>query len=164
MLFHALLHFFGKPERLEFLNIDKRLSGVYYETIENKGSSQTSPDGSRIRAARMRDYLCERSANMGINEDQNKEEVKSGISDTIQNILDKTDIDEKVVDAAKGLKDKVQDVLDKTDIDEKVADAAKGLKDKVQGVLDKTDIDDKIVDGAKSVLGKIGSVFSGKDE
>ena len=63
-----------------------------------------------------------------------------------------------------GLFGKVQDVLDKTDIDEKIVGAAKDVKEKVQGVLDKTDIDDKIVDGAKSVINKIGSIFSGKDE
>jgi len=62
------------------------------------------------------------------------------------------------------VKGKIQEILDKTDIDEKIVDAAKGLKDKVQDALDKTDIDEKIVDGAKNVVGKLGSLFSGKDD
>ena len=59
---------------------------------------------------------------------------------------------------------KAKEALDKTDIDEKIVDAAKGLKGKVQEALDKTDIDEKIVEGAKNIAGKIGSFFSGKKE
>ena len=54
-------------------------------------------------------------------------------------------------------------MLDKTDIDEKIVEGAKGLKEKVQGALDKTDIDEKVVEGAKGLLGKIGGLFKGKE-
>ena len=56
------------------------------------------------------------------------------------------------------------DILDKTDIDEKIVEGVKDLKDKAQGLLDKTDVDEKIVDGAKNVINKLGSLFGGKDE
>ena len=82
----------------------------------------------------------------------------------VQEALDKTDIDEKIVEGAKGLKGKVQEVLDKTDIDEKIVGAVKSVPGKVQEVLDKTDIDEKIVDGAKGVIDRIGSALSGKNK
>ena len=66
--------------------------------------------------------------------------------------------------AAGGLGDKIQGILDKTDIDEKIVEGAKDLKEKAQGLLDKTDVDEKIVDGAKNVINKLGSLFGGKDE
>ena len=37
----------------------------------------------------------------------------------------------KVVDAVKGVPGKVQEALDKTDIDEKIVEGAKGLADKL---------------------------------
>ena len=55
-----------------------------------------------------------------------------------------------IKDALNGLKDKAQDVLDKTDIDDKIKEKAEKVKDtvedKVDDVLDKTDIDEKIKD------------------
>ena len=66
-------------------------------------------------------------------------------------MLDKTDIDEKIVEAAKDLKDKAQAALDKTDIDEKSVEAAKGLKDEAQAALDKTQVDDKLAEAAKNL-------------
>ena len=66
-------------------------------------------------------------------------------------------------EAAKVL-EKMQALLDKTDVDEKIVEAAKGLKEKAQELLDKTDVDEKIVEGAKNLFGKIGSIFGGKDK
>lgn len=57
-------------------------------------------------------------------------------ADAAKGALDKTDIDEKIVEAAKGIKNKAQDVLDKTDIDEKITDAAKGLYEKGKQTVD----------------------------
>lgn len=52
-------------------------------------------------------------------------------------LLDKTDIDEKLTGAAKDLKGKAQELLDKTDIDEKLAGAARDLKQKAQDTFEK---------------------------
>ena len=81
------------------------------------------------------------------------------IQETAKNVLDKTDIDEKIVGAAKDLKGKAQELLDKTDVDEKIVDAAKGLKDKAQEALDKTDVDEKIVDAAKGLKDNAEGLF-----
>ena len=76
-----------------------------------------------------------------MNEDLNK--VIESVKGKVQEILDKTDVDDKLIDKAKGLKDKagdaVEGALDKTDIDDKI-------KAKADEVLDKTDIDEKIKD------------------
>jgi len=63
-----------------------------------------------------------------------------------------------IQDALDGLKDKAQDVLDKTDIDDKIVDAAKKAKDKAKDALDKTDLDEKIIDGAKKAKDKAGDL------
>ena len=47
------------------------------------------------------------------------------------------------------IKGKINEVLDKTDIDEKLKENPGAIKDKVKEVLDKTDIDDKIIDKFK---------------
>ena len=47
-----------------------------------------------------------------------------------------------IKDALNGLKDKAQDVLDKTDIDDKIVDAAKKAKDKAADAV--SDLKDKI--------------------
>lgn len=60
----------------------------------------------------------------------------SRIQDGAKELLDKTDIDEKIVDAAKDLKDRAQAALDKTDIDEKIVGAAKEIKDKAQAAFE----------------------------
>ena len=65
--------------------------------------------------------------------------------------------------AVSKIQEGAKNVLDKTDIDEKIVEGAKGLKEKVQGALDKTDIDEKVVEGAKGLLGKIGGLFKGKE-
>ena len=53
------------------------------------------------------------------------------------------------------IKDKVNEVLDKTTIDDKIVDGAKKVKESVENVLDKTEIDDKIVEGAKKAAGAV---------
>ena len=47
-----------------------------------------------------------------------------------------------ISDALKDLKDKAQDALDKTDLDEKIMDAAGQVKDKAEGVV--SDLKDKV--------------------
>ncbi len=47
-----------------------------------------------------------------------------------------------ITDALNGLKDKAQEVLDKTDIDEKIVDAAKKAKDKAEDAV--SDLKDKV--------------------
>lgn len=59
---------------------------------------------------------------------KNVEEVKEKVNE----VLDKTDIDEKIVDVANKVKDTVQDLLDKTDVDEKLVETAKNVKEKVE--------------------------------
>ena len=75
----------------------------------------------------------------------------SKIQESAKSVLDKTDIDEKIVEAAKDLKDKAQAALDKTDIDEKLADAAKELKNRAHAALEKTQVDDKLAEAAKNL-------------
>ena len=60
-------------------------------------------------------------------------------------------------------KSKLQELLDRTDVDEKIVDAVKSVPGKVQELLDKTDVDEKIVDGAKSIIDKVGAAIKGKD-
>ena len=69
------------------------------------------------------------------------------LQDSAKELLDKTDIDDKIVGAAK-------DFLDKTDIDEKLAGAAKDLKEKAKAALEKTDMDDRMMDAAKGLKEK----------
>ena len=88
----------------------------------------------------------------GFKENLNK--AVSKIQEGAKGLLDKTDLDEKVVAAAKDLKGKAQELLDKTDVDEKVVSAAKDLKGKAQELLDKTDVDEKVVAAAKDLKDK----------
>ena len=75
----------------------------------------------------------------------------NGLKDKAQDVLDKTDIDDKLMDAAKKAKKDMEDGK----LEGKLKDAAGKAKDAAQGVLDKTDIDDKIMDAAKNVKDKI---------
>lgn len=83
----------------------------------------------------------------------------SKLQESAKSVLDKTDIDDKIVAAAKDLKAKAQEVLDKTDVDDKVVETAKGLKAKAQSVLDKTDVDEKIAEAAKGLKDKAQEAF-----
>ncbi|MBR3211352.1 MAG: hypothetical protein IKF71_05405 [Bacilli bacterium] len=62
----------------------------------------------------------------------NFDEIKKSINDNINDVLDKTDIDDKIVAAAGKVKETTKDILDKTDIDDKIVDAAKKAKDKIK--------------------------------
>ena len=57
-------------------------------------------------------------------------------------VLDKTDLDEKLFDAVDKAQDKAKEVLDKTDIDEKIMDAANQVKDRAEDVV--SDLKDKV--------------------
>ena len=57
----------------------------------------------------------------------------------------------------------IDEVLDKTDVDDKIKDAADTVKKKTKEVLDKTDIDEKIVDTAKKVKKRV-TKKKGEDE
>ena len=74
------------------------------------------------------------------------------LQDSAKELLDKTDIDDKIVGAAK-------DFLDKTDIDDKLAGAAKDLKEKAKAALEKTDMDDRIMDAAKGLKEKAQEAY-----
>ena len=80
----------------------------------------------------------------------------NGLKDKAQDVLDKTDIDDKIIDGAKKAKDKIKDAK----LDEKLKDAAGKAKDAAQGVLDKTDIDEKIVDAATKAKDKAADAVS----
>ena len=74
------------------------------------------------------------------------------LQDSAKELLDKTDIDDKIVGAAK-------DLLDKTDIDERIVDAAKDLKEKAQEAYEKArpgveDAFNKASAGAKELFDK----------
>ena len=78
----------------------------------------------------------------------------------VKGVFQMSDELNKVIENVKG---KVQEVLDKTDVDEKVLEAVKGIPGKLQALLDKTDIDEKIVDGAKNLTDKVGELLKGKE-
>ena len=95
------------------------------------------------------------------------DELKQAVNklqESTKNVLDKTDIDEKIVAAAKDLKGKAQEILEKTDVDEKIAEAAKSMKEKAQSILDKTDVDEKITEAAKGLADKAQELFKGGEE
>ena len=68
--------------------------------------------------------------------DANKDKFYCRITDGEKTVLEDGDWEvEKIVDAAKDVKEKVQDVLDKTDIDEKIVDGAKSVISKIGGLF-----------------------------
>ena len=79
----------------------------------------------------------------------------------VQELLDKTDIDEKIMEKAGALKDKAveakekaTDFIENNGLDEKVKGAAATLKGKADELLEKTDIDDKIKAQAEVIKDK----------
>ena len=88
---------------------------------------------------------------MGIIEDAKKK---------VQELLDKTDLDEKAVETFKDLTRKGQEFLDRTNLDEKAAEAFRDLQLKGRELLDKTDLDEKIADGARAVKSSVESFFA----
>ena len=66
------------------------------------------------------------------NNEGNFDEIKESIQNNIQEVLDKTEVDDKIIDAATKVKDKTKDILDKTEIDEKIVDTAKKAKETVK--------------------------------
>lgn len=81
------------------------------------------------------------------------------VRDGAKSILDRTDIDEKLIGAARDVKDRAQALLDKTDIDDKIVGAAKDLKDRAQALFEQTDIDEKVIGAAKGLKDKAQQVF-----
>lgn len=77
-----------------------------------------------------REYLDYRL--IDANNEGNFDEIKQTISDNINDVLDKTDLDEKIVAAAGKVKDATQDLLDKTEIDDKIVDLAQKTKEKIK--------------------------------
>ena len=75
----------------------------------------------------------------------------SRVQEGAKAFLDKTDIDEKIVDAAKDLKNKAQEALDKTDLDEKLVGAFKDIKGKAQETFEKAR------PGVEEALNKVGA-------
>ena len=61
----------------------------------------------------------------------NFDNIKESISNNINEVLDKTEIDDKVVEAAGKVKKATKKVLDKTDIDDKIVETAKKAKSKI---------------------------------
>ncbi len=62
------------------------------------------------------------------------------------------------------MKDKAKEVLDKTDLDEKILEKAVELKDKAKEALEKTDIDDKIKAKAGELRDKAAEFLGGASE
>ena len=90
-----------------------------------------------------------------------KTDIDDKIKAKAQDVLDKTDIDDKIKGAAGELKDKAAGALEKTDLDEKVGAAAKKMKNKVQDVMEKTELDEKIKAGTTKLREKAAA--SGRD-
>lgn len=58
-------------------------------------------------------------------------------------------------ESAMELKGKIDELLDKTEIDDKIIEGAQKLKEKVDEVLEKTEIDDKIKEVAQNIKEKL---------
>ncbi len=58
-------------------------------------------------------------------------------------------------------KEKVQELLDKTELDEMIAAGAKTVRDKAQQILDRTEIDEKIAAGARDLTDRAGAILGG---
>ena len=89
----------------------------------------------------------------GLMDELNK--AVSKVQEGAKDLLDKTQIDEKIVGAAKDLKDKTQEFLDKTDIDDKITGVARDLKARAQETFEKARVQetfDKAAAGAKSLF------------
>ncbi len=70
------------------------------------------------------------------------------IKDKADDILEKTDLDEKLMEKANEAKEKIKEA----ELGEKVKSAAADIKEKADEVLEKTDIDDKIKAKAEEAL------------
>ena len=91
--------------------------------------------------------LAERRYTMGLMDD---------LKGKVNEILDKTDIDEKIVEGVSELKDKAKGFLDKTDVDEKIAAGVSGLKEKAEGLLNTAeDVKDEAVQAAEEVKDEV---------
>ena len=86
-----------------------------------------------------REYLDKK--NIDTNNSGNFDGVRKTINDSVQDVLDKTDIDEKVIEVKDMIVDEVQEVLDKTDIDEKIVDTKNKVVEKVKDNIDKNNKD-----------------------
>ena len=86
------------------------------------------------------------------------------VRDSVNEFLDKTDLDEKVVAGAKSVKEKVTEALDKTDLDEKVMAGVKSVKDTVTDAMDKSGLNEKIAAGTRTVMEKMDEVFHPDEE
>lgn len=60
------------------------------------------------------------------------QEIEEVIKDKIDDVLENTNVDEKIVDVSKKVKDKIDYVLEKTDLDEKISDTTKKVKKEVK--------------------------------
>ncbi len=58
---------------------------------------------------------------------------------------------------------RVQELLDRTDIDEKLVEAARAVKRKGQEILDRTDIDERIAAGADTLQRRMGQLLHGQE-
>ena len=87
----------------------------------------------------------------------------SKIQESAKSVLDKTDIDEKIVEAAKDLKDKAQAALDKTQVDDKLAEAAKNLKQVLTPTEREKDAMDVIKEEVAAQFDQIKAAAKGTD-
>ena len=87
----------------------------------------------------------------------------SKIQESAKSVLDKTDIDEKIVEAAKDLKDKAQAALDKTQVDDKLAEAAKNLKQALTPTEREKDAMDVIKEEVTAQFDQIRAAAKGTD-
>ena len=58
---------------------------------------------------------------------------------------------------------RVQEILDRTRIDEKLTAAARAVKQKGQEILDRTDIDEKLADGVSTLQRRMGQLLHGQE-
>ena len=88
------------------------------------------------------------------------DDVAEDAVDAVKNEAEKVEAEGAgIVDKAK---DAVGGLLDKTDLDEKAIDAFDAAKDKVGGLLDKTDLDEKAMDAIGKAKHKVTDMFDGK--
>lgn len=91
------------------------------------------------------DYYKLDSNNEG-NFNELRDNISNNIDDVkekINDVLDKTDIDDKIIEATSKIKESAKDVLDKTDVDDKIIEATNKVKDSAKDLIYKKDKDEK---------------------
>lgn len=95
------------------------------------------------------DYLDEKE--LDSNNEGNFDDIREKVHENVQEVLDKTEIDDKIMDASNTIEEKVNDFIDEKGIDkvinnttDKIIGASNTVEDKVNDFIDEKGIDEVI--------------------